>query len=195
MLLSMLSSIATQADLPNLTQKVLIENRLHSFEHEARVRRPPRSPVSGFVFENAVIIPFASYVSLYAELLELLKWSGHTVPRVEKDDGCPEFVHEVHDGPFVVSGGILQRSGANHITRPLGAVRIGRGRDRIHDRVDAYRRFESGFSSNEGGHCQETSGPGAKYANALIIDQAFRRKTVESKQRVADVVIAALPGN
>ena len=76
MLLSMLSSIATQADLPISTQKVLIENRLHRFEREARVRRPPRSPVSGFVFENAVIIPSAFYVSLYAELLELLKWSA-----------------------------------------------------------------------------------------------------------------------
>src|SRR6186997_1257930 len=138
MLLSMLSSIATQADLPFSTQKVFIENRPHCFEREARVRRPPRSPVSGFVFENAVIIPSAFYISLHAKLLELLKWRRRAVPRVKKDEGRSEFVDEVHDGPFVIIGGILQRSGADHITRPLAVFLIRCGRDGIHDRVDAY---------------------------------------------------------
>src|SRR4029453_9339426 len=112
------SSIAAKPNLAFPTEEIFVKDGFHGFQREASICRPPCSPVAGFIFKNTVIIPSAFHLCLYGKLLELLKWSSGVVPCIKKDDGCPQFIDEVHDGSLVIRRRILQGRCADHVVRP-----------------------------------------------------------------------------
>src|SRR5262249_22145838 len=90
------SAVPGETYLAIPAQQMLLEQRIHGLQRLPHIVRAPGLPAPRFIFEGSVVVPFAFYLSLHRELLQLPEASRGIVTGIEKDDGCPELVDEIN---------------------------------------------------------------------------------------------------